>query len=89
MFIGVLWLLRTGAPWADRAASPTPADVHFDAVFVNAGATEILSSWLDRLAEGGRLLVPLTTRSIDGIGGGRMSVVQSLRRDDHYARTPT
>jgi protein-L-isoaspartate(D-aspartate) O-methyltransferase len=32
----------------------------FDAIFVNAGATEILPVWLDSLAPGGRLLLPLT-----------------------------
>jgi protein-L-isoaspartate(D-aspartate) O-methyltransferase len=31
-----------------------------DAIFVNAGATEILPAWLDSLAPGGRLLLPLT-----------------------------
>jgi len=34
-----------------------PADV----IYVNAGATHPAASWLDRLAEGGRLIVPLTT----------------------------
>jgi protein-L-isoaspartate(D-aspartate) O-methyltransferase len=53
------------------ATGPTPADGHFDALFVNAGATEILPSWLDRVADGGRLLVPLTvTTPINGVGGG-------------------
>ncbi len=36
----------------------------FDAanvIYVNAGATRPADAWLDRLAEGGRLLVPLTT----------------------------
>jgi protein-L-isoaspartate(D-aspartate) O-methyltransferase len=32
----------------------------FDAIFVNAGATEILPAWLDSLTPGGRLLLPLT-----------------------------
>jgi protein-L-isoaspartate(D-aspartate) O-methyltransferase len=32
----------------------------FDAIFVNAGATEVRSEWLNQLSDGGRLLVPLT-----------------------------
>lgn len=73
------------------ATSPTSANGHFDAVFVNAGATEILPSWLDRLAEGGRLLVPLiTTRSVNGVGGGQIGVGHMLRverrRDSYLAR---
>lgn len=32
----------------------------FDAIFVNAGATEVRPGWLDQLRLGGRLLIPLT-----------------------------
>ena len=32
-----------------------------DVVYVNAGATRPADAWLDRLAEGGRLILPLTT----------------------------
>jgi len=32
----------------------------FDAIFVNAGATELLPAWLDALRDAGRLLVPLS-----------------------------
>ena len=71
------------------ATGPTPADGRFDAVFVNAGATEVLPSWLNRLAEGGRLLVPLTaTMPITGIGAGRIGLGHMLRverRADSYA----
>jgi len=35
-------------------------DSSFDAISINAGATEIQPLWLDQLNEGGRLLVPLT-----------------------------
>jgi protein-L-isoaspartate(D-aspartate) O-methyltransferase len=63
-----------------HATGPTPADGLFDAVFVNAGATEILPSWLDRLADGGRLLVPLTTtRSINRVGGDQIGLGHMLR----------
>jgi protein-L-isoaspartate(D-aspartate) O-methyltransferase len=72
------------------ATGPTPMDGRFDAVFVNAGATEILPVWLDRLAERGRLLVPLTTaRSREGIGG-QLGLGHLLRverqRDSYLAR---
>jgi protein-L-isoaspartate(D-aspartate) O-methyltransferase len=51
----------------------------FDAVFVNAGATEPLAAWLDCLAEGGRLLVPLTASlPVAHVGFGQMLLVTSL-----------
>jgi protein-L-isoaspartate(D-aspartate) O-methyltransferase len=40
-----------------------PADV----IYVNAGAARPLSAWLDRLKEGGRLLIPLTTERNFGL----------------------
>jgi protein-L-isoaspartate(D-aspartate) O-methyltransferase len=39
------------------AASFEPADV----IYVNAGVTKPFGAWLDRLADGGRLVLPLTT----------------------------
>ena len=49
----------------------------FDAIFVNAGATEVLPAWLDLLRPGGRLLLPLTI-SLTGMnaGAGRMLLVR-------------
>ena len=42
----------------DGAAIPfDPANV----IYVNAGATRPAESWLDRLADGGRLILPMTT----------------------------
>ena len=62
------------------ATGPTPADRNFDAILVNAGATEIVPSWLDRLADRGRMIVPLTTtRSIAGIGGDQIGLGHVLR----------
>jgi protein-L-isoaspartate(D-aspartate) O-methyltransferase len=49
-------------PWIEvthgdgRAGLPPGADV----VLIHAGATHVLDEWLDALADGGRLLVPLT-----------------------------
>jgi len=49
----------------------------FDAVFVNAGCTRPLSLWVDQLAVGGRLLIPLTVTlpTMPGIGAGSMLLV--------------
>ena len=45
----------------------------FDAIFVNAGATELPLHWLELLADAGRLLVPLTVDlPLEGFGGGNM-----------------
>jgi protein-L-isoaspartate(D-aspartate) O-methyltransferase len=54
-----------------------PVGESFDAVYVNAGATDVLPAWLDLLAAGGRLLLPLTV-SIPAMnaGGGRMLLVR-------------
>ena len=58
----------------------------FDAILVNAGATEPLPSWLDQLHIGGRLLVPLTVDLPEpwlGLGAGHMLLV--TRHPDHFA----
>jgi len=49
----------------------------FDAIFVNAGCTRPHSIWLDQLAVGGRLLIPLTVGlpTMPGIGAGAMLLV--------------
>jgi protein-L-isoaspartate(D-aspartate) O-methyltransferase len=61
------------------ATGANPTDGCFDAIFVNAGATEILPSWLDRLCDRGRLLVPLTTAR-HGVG----QVLRVERRGESY-----
>lgn len=67
------------------ATGPTSTDGQFDAVFINAGATEVLASWLDRLADRGRLLVPLTATSSIGQGHiGLGHVLRVQRRSDSY-----
>jgi protein-L-isoaspartate(D-aspartate) O-methyltransferase len=51
----------------------------FDAILVNAGATEPLPAWLDALRPGGRLLVPLTVDlPTAGLGAGH--VLRVVRR---------
>src|SRR5438876_756072 len=57
----------------------------FDAIFVNAGCTRPQSIWLDQLAIGERLLVPLTVSlpaSPPGIGSGFMLLI--TRREAEY-----
>lgn len=49
----------------------------FDAIFINAGCTGVRPQWLDQLAPGGRLLVPLTTSlPVGDIGAGAMLLVK-------------
>jgi protein-L-isoaspartate O-methyltransferase len=45
-----------GDPRVEAAFAAVPADV----IYVNAGATRPADVWLDRLKEGGRLILPLT-----------------------------
>jgi protein-L-isoaspartate(D-aspartate) O-methyltransferase len=48
-------------PWVDlRAGDGTSVDGPFDAILVNAGVTHPHEAWLDALAPGGRLLLPMT-----------------------------
>jgi protein-L-isoaspartate(D-aspartate) O-methyltransferase len=56
-------------PWVDvrRGDGTTAIDATFDAVLVNAGVTHPLAVWLDRLAVGGRMVLPLTS-TIPGMG---------------------
>jgi protein-L-isoaspartate(D-aspartate) O-methyltransferase len=63
-----------------------PADV----IYVNAGATRPADNWLDRLREGGRLILPLTTnQGFQGLGSGpierRGAVFRIERRGDEFA----
>ena len=49
-------------PWVEvrHGDASGPLDETFDAILVNAGVTHPLDSWLDALAPGGRLMLPLT-----------------------------
>ncbi len=51
-----------------------PADV----IYVNAGATRPADIWLDRLKDGGRLILPMTT---DKGFRGRHSTIATMRRN--------
>jgi len=50
-------------PWVDagHGDGSKPLDDTFDAVLVNAGVTHPLDVWLDSLAVGGRMILPLTS----------------------------
>jgi protein-L-isoaspartate(D-aspartate) O-methyltransferase len=52
----------------------------FDAIFINAGCTQVEPIWLDQLAVGGRLLLPLTVGlpGMSALGAGNMLLVTRL-----------
>jgi protein-L-isoaspartate(D-aspartate) O-methyltransferase len=52
----------SGLPWIEvrTADGKGPFDEQFDAILVNAGVTHPQEAWLDTLASGGRLILPLT-----------------------------
>ena len=67
------------------AAEIAPADV----IYVNAGTTRPADLWLDRLKQGGRLILPLTTsQGFGAIGAGTMKrhgvVFLITRRGDGF-----
>lgn len=50
-----------------------------DAIFINAGVTHPHRPWLDRLIDGGRMVLPLTTPMAPGLGKGLMIRVTRLQ----------
>lgn len=60
---------------------PGPVDV----VFINAGVTHPRALWLDRLADGGRLLVPLTF-DVGGTAGKGVMLLVKRTGEDYSAR---
>lgn len=58
-------------PWVEvRHADSAVVDSGVDAMLVNAGITHPLDSWLDALADGGRIVLPLTVGIKGPIGKG-------------------
>ncbi|HET7218757.1 MAG TPA: methyltransferase domain-containing protein [Vicinamibacterales bacterium] len=54
----------------------------FDAILVNAGVTHVLQTWLDALADGGRLLFPLTApMPPTGVIGKGVQILLTKRPD--------
>jgi len=63
-----------------------------DVIYVNAGCTQPAECWLDRLAEGGRLILPLTSdQGFGGTSSDRMAQAGAVfrierRGQDYFAR---
>lgn len=55
----------------------------FDAIFVNAGVTQIPENWIDALRPGGRLLVPLTV-AMSGFNAGMGEMLLVTRYPHGY-----
>jgi protein-L-isoaspartate(D-aspartate) O-methyltransferase len=75
-------------PWVEVRGDAAGArlDETFDAILVNAGITHPLDAWLDALAHGGRMILPMTATmaQMGAIGKGFVFLVQ--RRKEFSAR---
>jgi protein-L-isoaspartate(D-aspartate) O-methyltransferase len=58
----------------------TPADV----IYVNAGASHPVAHWLDRLSEGGRLILPLTAAGFPNGDISRGAVFRIERQGENF-----
>ena len=50
-----------------------------DAMLINAGMTHPIPIWLDRIREGGRMVIPLTMRTTPTLGVGIMAKITHMR----------
>jgi protein-L-isoaspartate(D-aspartate) O-methyltransferase len=70
--------------WAEvqHGNGTEPLDDRFDAILINAGVTHLQAAWLDALAPGGRMVLPITASmpSMATIGKGLLLVM--TRTDD-------
>ena len=75
-------------PWVDvrHADASAAIDEPLNAILVNAGVTHPLDGWLDGLAEGGRIVLPLTVTMKAPIGKGL--VVLATRTADPSLSRP-
>jgi len=64
-------------PWVDahHGDGTDLANGTFDAILVNAGVTHPRAEWLDALAIGGRLVLPLTVQMAPTLGKGFMMLI--------------
>jgi protein-L-isoaspartate(D-aspartate) O-methyltransferase len=73
-------------PWVEVRADDAAGGLTmtFDAILVNAGVTHPLDAWLDALAPGGRMILPMTSSmpAMGNIGKGFVFLVQ--RTGDGY-----
>jgi protein-L-isoaspartate(D-aspartate) O-methyltransferase len=62
------------------AADASALDERFDAILVNAGMTHPLPAWLDALAPGGRMILPLTAAlpAMGNIGKGFVFLIERV-----------
>jgi len=69
-------------PWVEvrHGDAATPVDGSFHAIVVNAGITHPLAWWLDALAAGGRMILPLTG-TMPGMGTIGKGVVLLISND--------
>ena len=65
--------------------SPKGGGGSFDAILVNAGVTHPQDAWLDALAPGGRLILPLTV-DMPGMGTLGKGVIVVIGRSRRWSR---
>jgi protein-L-isoaspartate(D-aspartate) O-methyltransferase len=78
-------------PWVDVHCGDgsAPGGGRFDAILVNAGVTHPLDAWLDALAPGGRLMIPITAAMLamgSTLGKGVVLKVERTQADTFAAR---
>jgi protein-L-isoaspartate(D-aspartate) O-methyltransferase len=82
----------TGMPWVDARHGDACGylDEMFNAILVNAGATHPLGAWLDALAPGASMVLPLTGSGLPGMSAtiGKGVVWQIARRNGDFVVRP-
>ena len=74
------------SPWVDvrHGDGSSALDGPFDAILVNAGMTHPLESWIEALAIGGRMIVPLTVAMTPSIGKGLLLLITRAADADRF-----
>jgi protein-L-isoaspartate(D-aspartate) O-methyltransferase len=77
-------------PWVEvlHGDATAPLGQRFDVIFVSAGVTHPLDTWLDALLPGGRLVAPLTA-SIPAMGPVSMGFLFLFAKDADHAISAT
>lgn len=77
-------------PWVDVTASASGgASGPFDAILVNAGVTHPLPEWLDAMADGARMILPLTSTMVPMGNIGKGLVLLIARHGDEFSAKVT
>jgi protein-L-isoaspartate(D-aspartate) O-methyltransferase len=83
----------TAYPWIDvrHGNGAEPLDGRLDGILINAGVTHPLDSWLDAVADGGTIVLPLTATmpQMGPIGKGYMLVLTRRHDRDFDVRLVT